>query len=82
MKLPRDIGGEELANLLKRYGYQVSRQTGSHMRLTSTIKGRDNHLTIPKHKPLKIGTLNGILNDIAIQLDIDKKSLLEELFEG
>ena len=82
MKLPRDIGGEELATLLNRYGYQVSRQTGSHMRLTSTIKGTEYHITIPKHKPLKIGTLNGILNDIATQLDINKKSLLEELFEG
>jgi predicted RNA binding protein YcfA (HicA-like mRNA interferase family) len=81
VKLPRDIGGEELAQLLKRYGYQVSRQTGSHMRLTAMIEGTEYHLTIPKHNPLKIGTLHGILNDIATQLNIDKKSLLEELFE-
>ncbi len=33
MKLPRDLGGEELAKLLKKYGYEVTRQTGSHMRL-------------------------------------------------
>ena len=30
MKLPRDMGGEELVTLLGRYGYQVTRQTGSH----------------------------------------------------
>ena len=82
MKLPRDIGGEELAKLLKRYGYQVSRQTGSHIRLTSMIKGTEHHLTIPRHKSLKIGTLSGIVNDIATHLEMDKKSLLEELFGG
>jgi predicted RNA binding protein YcfA (HicA-like mRNA interferase family) len=32
MKLPRDLGGEELAALLGRYGYKVTRQTGSHHR--------------------------------------------------
>jgi len=37
MKLPRDMGGEELAALLGRYGYKIIRQTGSHIRLTSTL---------------------------------------------
>lgn len=80
MKLPRDISGEELAGLLERYGYQVSRQTGSHIRLTSIIKGAEHHLTIPRHKPLKVGTLSGILNDIGTYLEMDKKSLVTELF--
>ena len=35
MKLPRDMSGEELAQLLGRYGYKSTRQTGSHMRLTT-----------------------------------------------
>ena len=39
MKLPRDVGGEELAALLVKYGYGITRQTGSHIRLTSTVKG-------------------------------------------
>lgn len=39
MKLPRDIGGEELAKLLSRYGYEITRQTGNHFRLTTTLKG-------------------------------------------
>lgn len=29
MKLPRDIGGEELSRLLGRLGYEVTRQAGS-----------------------------------------------------
>ncbi len=38
MRIPRDIGGEELAKLLKKYGYQVIRRAGSHIRLTAIIK--------------------------------------------
>jgi len=37
MKIPRDISGEELARLLKKYGYEVTRQKGSHIRLTGFV---------------------------------------------
>ncbi len=50
MKLPRDLSGEELAALLRRYGYEVTRQTGSHMRLT-TLEGGEHHLTIRATTP-------------------------------
>lgn len=80
MRLPRDIGGEELVQLLKRFGYQVTRQTGSHIRLTTSVKG-EHKITIPKHKPIKIGTLNSILTDISIHLKMDKKELIEELIK-
>lgn len=79
MKLPRDIGGEELAKLLRKYGYQITRQTGSHIRLTTTTKG-EHHITIPRHRSLKAGTLNSILTDIAKYLEIDRQTLIEELF--
>jgi predicted RNA binding protein YcfA (HicA-like mRNA interferase family) len=35
MKLPRDITGIELAKRLEILGYQITRQTGSHLRLTT-----------------------------------------------
>ena len=38
MRIPRDVSGDELAKLLKRYGYEVTRQVGSHMRLTTERK--------------------------------------------
>lgn len=82
MKLPRDLGGEELAKLLERYDYRITRQTGSHLRLTSTLKGAEHHVTIPRHKPLKIGTLNNILKDIAAYLEMDKQELIRELLKG
>jgi len=78
MKLPRDLNGEELAKLLRRYGYEITRQTGSHMRLTTKLKG-EHHITIPR-KTLKLGTLNSILKDVAEHLGIDKKQLIKELF--
>jgi len=81
MKLPRDVGGEELANLLGKYGYRLIRQTGSHLRLTSSAKGTDHHLTIPRHGPLRVGTLSSILKDVATYLEIEKQHLIEELFK-
>ena len=79
MRLPRDLSGEELAVLLARYDYEVTRQTGSHMRLTTTQNG-EHHITIPHHKSLRVGTLSAILRDVADHLDIPRQTLLENLF--
>jgi predicted RNA binding protein YcfA (HicA-like mRNA interferase family) len=78
MRLPRDWGGEKLARLLRRYGYEVTRQTGSHMRLT-TQQGGEHHVTIPRHSPLRIGTLNAILKDVGQHLGLERDELLAEL---
>ena len=80
MKLPRDLSGAELASLLTRYGYDITRQTGSHLRLTSTLKGTEHHATIPHHKALNVGTLNAILTDVAAYLEIDRDQLAQALF--
>ena len=79
MRLPHDLSGEELAALLGRYDYEVTRQTGSHMRLTST-RGGEHHVTIPHHKSLRVGTLSAILRDVAEHLDMPRQTLLEALF--
>jgi predicted RNA binding protein YcfA (HicA-like mRNA interferase family) len=81
VRLPRDVSGDELMRLLKRYGYQTTRQTGSHVRLTSTYRGDEHHITIPRHKNLRVGTLNSILKDIADYLAISKEELTRELFD-
>ena len=79
MRLPRDVGGEELAKLLGKYGYVVARQTGSHIRL-SKREGGEHHITIPRHKPLKVGTLSSILRDVSEHLEMDRNALVRELF--
>jgi len=79
MKLPRDIGGMELAKKLQRFGYQITRQTGSHLRLTTQQKG-EHHLTIPNHDSLRVGTLSGILKEISEHLGISRDQLIKDLF--
>ena len=80
MKLPRQISGDELARLVQRYGYQITRQTGSHIRLTSKFKGSEHHITIPAHKELKIGTLSSVLSEVATYLEMERKKLIDEIF--
>lgn len=79
MKLPRDLTGLELAKALKALGYEITRQTGSHIRLTTQTPSQ-HHVTIPAHSPLKIGTLSAILADIAAHYRIDRDTLLKKLF--
>lgn len=79
MKLPRDLSGQELVKALERLGYEVSRQTGSHIRVTTQRDG-EHHITVPAHDPIKIGTLNAILRDVADHADLSREELLEELF--
>ena len=81
MKVPRDLGGEELARLLGQFGYVVTRQVGSHLRLTSSFRGTEHHITIPRHAPLKIGTLNSILKDVAVYLEMDRQQLIDVLLK-
>jgi predicted RNA binding protein YcfA (HicA-like mRNA interferase family) len=78
-KIPRDITGYELIKIIEKFGYQITRQTGSHIRLTTSENGI-HHITVPNHNPLKIGTLSSILSDIAEHFQISKKELLEKLF--
>jgi predicted RNA binding protein YcfA (HicA-like mRNA interferase family) len=81
MRIPRDIDGQYLIKLLKRYGYEVTRQTGSHIRLTSKVYGEEHHVTIPDHSPLRIGTLSAILGDVANYLNVSKDKLITEIFQ-
>lgn len=80
MRLPRDVGGMELARKLNRFGYEITRQTGSHIRLTTQQQG-DHHVTIPRHEALRVGTLNGILAEVAAHLEISHDQLAKDLFE-
>jgi len=80
LKLPRDVSGEELVKSLRRFGYEITRQTGSHIRVTSNFKGREHHVTIPAHKQLKVGTLAEVLSNVAAYLDLTREKLVQELF--
>lgn len=80
MKIPRNLTGLELIKLLKPFGYEVIRQTGSHIRI-QTVQNGQHYETIPRHDPIKIGTLNNILKNIAEHFDLTKEELARRLFE-
>jgi predicted RNA binding protein YcfA (HicA-like mRNA interferase family) len=80
MRLPRDLSGEDLAQALASLGYRVTRQTGSHMRLTTDQAG-EHHVTIPRHDPLRLGTLASILQDVAQHFGWTRQELQERLFQ-
>jgi predicted RNA binding protein YcfA (HicA-like mRNA interferase family) len=81
MKLPRDLSARELIQVLARRGYVVTRQRGSHIRLTTQVNG-EHHITIPDTEALRAGTLGSILRDVAEHFGISRQDLIDELFGG
>ncbi|WP_243089987.1 type II toxin-antitoxin system HicA family toxin [Thermus neutrinimicus] len=79
MKLPWDLHGEDLAKRWSHLGYQVVRQRGSPIRLTWNGGGREDHLPIPRHHPLKLDTLPGILRETAEAQNLTREELLKLL---
>jgi len=80
MRLPRDVSGADLIKALNRLGYTVTRRKGSHIRLTNVTRKYTHHVTIPDHDPIKVGTLNNILKDIAEHVGLSRDELLAQLF--
>ena len=79
MRLARDLSGEDLAISLTRLDYRVTRQTGSHLRLTTERDG-EHHITIPRHSTLRVGTLSAIISDLAQHHHLDRDAMLTLLF--
>lgn len=78
MKIPRDISSKDLIESLKTLGYEITRQKGSHIRMTTTQNGI-HHETIPSHHPLKVGTLQAILKSIARHHNLSVQELIKKL---
>jgi len=79
MKPIRAINAYQLIKAVSKLGYETSRQTGGHIRLT-TFQNGQHHITIPNHDPIKTGTINAILNDIAQHFGILKQELIDRIF--
>jgi predicted RNA binding protein YcfA (HicA-like mRNA interferase family) len=78
MRLPRDLTGKELAKSLRCLGYAITRQTGSHLRI-STHENGPHHEVVPNHSPIKLGTLQSILSSIAAHHGLSRDELLRKL---
>lgn len=82
-RLPRNLTGAQLIRTLQLLGYQATRQTGSHVRLTCALAGASSqhHLTVPLHDALRIGTLAAILAEVGQAHGLDRDALLLRLFD-
>jgi len=65
VKIPRDVNGAEAARALKRLGFVALRQTGSHL----ILRKNERTVVVPQHKPLKPGTLKGIIEQAGVTLE-------------
>ena len=79
MRLPRDIFSKELIKLLKKFGYEISRQKGSHIRLTTFSEG-EHHIKILNHNPIRPGTLSFIFVEVARHFKNTKEEIADQLF--
>ena len=48
MKLPRDLAGAEVVKALRRLGFEIVRQEGSHIRVSREAC----RVTVPNHKAI------------------------------
>ena len=79
MKLPRELSGRDLARALcARWAYRQVNRVGSHIVL-QTETPLHHRLSIPDHKPLRIGTLNAILRQVAAAKGVTREDLLATL---
>ena len=65
MKLPRDVSGSDAVKALKRLGFDVVRQEGSHIRM---VKG-ERRVTIANHKSIAPGTLQSMLRQAGVSVE-------------
>ena len=58
----RRLSGPEVIRILRRFGFEVHSQRGSHVKLRRTApSGAVQMLTIPNHRELDTGTCRAIL---------------------
>lgn len=79
-KRPRDLSASELARRLKAFGYRVTRQTGSHMRLTTERQGQ-HHITIPAKRNLTIGKINAVVWELVRHFGLPRDEVAHALFD-
>jgi predicted RNA binding protein YcfA (HicA-like mRNA interferase family) len=65
VKLPRDLSGQQVVRALRRLGFEVTRQAGSHVRLAHA----DRRVTVPLHKSNVPGTLQNVLRQAGVTLE-------------
>ena len=67
-KVP-SLSYEQVINALRRDGWLVVRQRGSHIRLQKRTADETLKIIVPAHRPIKRSTLSHILKQARLDLD-------------
>jgi predicted RNA binding protein YcfA (HicA-like mRNA interferase family) len=79
MKVPRDVSGAHLANVLcRRWQYAKVHQVGSHVILETADPTRQR-IAIPEHDPIRLGTLISILRAVAQHKGVTRDAIVATL---
>ena len=79
MKIPRDVSGLQLADVLcRRWRYTKVHQAGSHMILETSDPAKQR-ISIPDHNPLRLGTLGSILRTVAQHKGVPRDAIIASL---
>ncbi len=79
MKIPRDLSGKNLVEVLCRtWGYRVVHQKGSHVVL-ETDEPSHQRIAVPAHKHLRIGTLSAVLRAVASHKGVERDAIITSI---
>ena len=67
------LSSKDIVRALEKLGFQVARQSGSHIMMKRGGKG----CVVPNHEEVKVGTVNGILRQAEVSADEFQKTLLD-----
>ena len=73
-RLP-DVSGAELVKALRKAGFAVLRQKGSHVSLEKMDAGRHFRTVVPMHREIARGTLHDILKQTGLTREELRKLL-------
>jgi len=79
MKVPRDVSGARLADVLcRRWQYARVHQVGSHI-ILETSEPSHHRIAIPDHHPLRLGTFISILRSVAGHKGVPREAIVADL---
>jgi predicted RNA binding protein YcfA (HicA-like mRNA interferase family) len=79
MKVPRDVSGVHLADVLcRRWQYRKVHQAGSHI-ILETSEPTHQRIAIPDHHPLRLGTFSSILRTVAQHKGVPRGAIIASL---
>jgi predicted RNA binding protein YcfA (HicA-like mRNA interferase family) len=79
MKLPRDVSGTHLADVLcRKWQYARVHQVGSHI-ILETAEPAHHRIAIPDHHSLRLGTFSSILRAVAQHKGVQRDAIIADL---